>query len=143
MAALESLVRVHKWVLNEKRQKLAALEELIARMRADVERLEADLEQEREAATENAAGTVAFPAFVAAAMERRKRQRRTIAELESAAEAARDEVHAAFQDLKAYEMARDKHEREEAERLNRQERSTLDELGLDMYRRGGGHGAGD
>lgn len=143
MAALESLVRVHKWVLNEKRQKLAALEALIARLGAELERLEADLEQEREAAAENAAGTVAFPAFVAAALERRKRQRRTIAELERSAEAARDEVHAAFQDLKAYEMARDKHQREEAERLNRQERSTLDELGLDMYRRGAGHGAGD
>ncbi|RMD63475.1 MAG: flagellar export protein FliJ [Alphaproteobacteria bacterium] len=135
MTTFDSLVRLHTWQLNEKRQRLVGLEELVERMRADLAALEADLASEQRAAGASMEGTMAFPAFVAAALERRKRLRQTIAELEKAVDSAREEVRAAFEELKAYELARDKYARDERLRLSRREQADLDELGATMHRR--------
>jgi flagellar FliJ protein len=135
MTALGSLVRVHTWALNEKRQKLAGLEELADKMRDDLERLEADLKNEQRAAAGSIEATVAFPAFVAAALERRKKLRETMASLELAMDAARAEVREEFQEVKKYELARDNHERREREQFDKREQRELDELGMNIHRR--------
>ncbi len=135
MSALGSLVRVHTWALNEKRQTLAGLEKLAEKLRHDLEVLEAELGQERSAATDSIEGTIAFPAFVAAALERRKRLRVSIANLELAIEAAREEVREAYQEVKKYELARDNHERRERDRLALRETKALDELAMTLHRR--------
>ncbi len=135
MTALGSLVRVHSWALNEKRQKLAGLEELADKMHKDLEQLEAELNNEQRAATGSIEGTIAFPAFVAAALERRKKLRESIANLRLAIDAARTEVREAFQEVKKYEFARDNYERREREKVARREQRELDELGTNMHRR--------
>lgn len=135
MSALGSLVRVHTWALNEKRQTLAGLEKLAEKLGNDLEGLEAELQQERSAATDSIEGTIAFPAFMAAALERRKRLRVSIANLDLTIGAAREEVREAYQEVKKYELARDNHERREQERLALRERIALDELGVTLHRR--------
>ena len=135
MTALGSLVRVHSWALNEKRQKLAGLEDLADKMHQDLERLEADLDNEQRAAAGSMEGTIAFPAFVAAALERRKKLRESIADLGLAIDAARAEVREAFQEVKKYEIAQDNYERREREKVARREQRELDELGANMHRR--------
>ncbi len=135
MTALGSLVRVRSWALNEKRQKLAGLEELADKMHQDLEQLEAELNNEQRAAAGSIEGTIAFPAFVAAALERRKKLRESIADLGLAIDAARAEVREAYQEVKKYELAQDNHERRELEKVARRERRELDELGANMHRR--------
>ncbi len=135
MTAMGSLVRVHSWALNEKRQKLAGLEELTDKMHQDLERLEAELNSEQRAAVGSMEGTIAFPAFVAAALERRKKLHESIAKLGLAIDAARAEVREAFQEVKKYELARDNHERRKREKVARREQRELDELGANMHRR--------
>ena len=135
MTALGSLVRVHSWSLDEKRQKLAGLEELAGKMHEDLEHLEAELNSEQRAAAGSIEGTIAFPAFVAAALERRKKLRESIANLGLAIDAARAEVREAFQEVKKFEFARDNHERRERAKVARREQRELDELGANMHRR--------
>lgn len=135
MTALGSLVRVHSWALDEKRQKLAGLEELADKMRADLEHLEAELNSEQRAATGSIEGTIAFPAFVAAALERRKKLRESIASLGLAIDDARAEVREAFQEVKKYELARDNYARRERAKVARREQRELDELGANMHQR--------
>lgn len=135
MSALGSLVRVHTWALNEKQQTLAGLEGLGEKLRNDLEGLEAELQQEQSAATDSIEGTIAFPAFVAAALERRKRLRVSIANLDLAIEVAREEVRDAYQEVKKYELARDNHERREKNRLALRERKASDELAATLHRR--------
>ncbi len=135
MTALGSLVRVHTWALDEKRQTLGGLEGMADKLRDDLENLEAELRREQTAATGSMEGTIAFPAFVAAALERRKRLRLSIANLELAIEAAREEVREAYQEVKKYELARDNHERRERDRLALRERKALDELSATVHRR--------
>ena len=135
MTALGSLVRVHSWALSEKRQKLAGLEELADKMHQDLEQLEAELNNEQRAAAGSMEGTIAFPAFVAAALERRKKLRESIADLGLAIDAARAEVREAYQEVKKYELAQDNYQRREREKVARRERHELDELGANMHRR--------
>lgn len=136
MTAFKSLARVHTWVLNEKRQKLAGIEELIDKMRDDLRGLEDDLRSEERAAMGSIEGSVAFPAFIAATLERRRRLRQTIAELDEAAEAAREEVHAAFEEMKKFEHAHEARERAEHEERARREQAALDQLGAGIHQRG-------
>ena len=135
MSALGSLVRVHTWALNEKRQTLVGLEELADKLQGDLEALEAELQREQSAATGSIEGTIAFPAFVAAALERRKRLRVSIANLDLGIEAAREEVREAYQEVKKYELARDNDERRERDKLALNERKELDELGTTLHQR--------
>ncbi len=135
MSALGSLVRVHNWALNEKRQTLGGLEELGEKLRNDLEDLEAELRREQTAATGSIEGTIAYPAFLAAALERRKRLRVSIANLDLGIEAAREEVREAYQEVKKYELARDNHERRERDKLALRERKALDELGATLHQR--------
>ncbi len=135
MSALGSLVRVHTWALNEKQQTLTGLEGLGDKLRNDLEGLEAELQQEQSAATGSIEGTIAFPAFVAAALERRKRLRVSIANLDLAIEAARDEVREVYQEVKKYELARDNQQRRERDRLALRERTASDELAAILHQR--------
>ncbi len=135
MTALGSLVRVHTWTLDEKRQTLGGLEELGEKLRNDLEDLEVELRREQTAATGSIEGTIAFPAFVAAALDRRKRLRVSIANLDLAIEAAREEAREAYQEVKKYELARDNYERRERDKLELNERKTLDELGATLHQR--------
>ncbi len=136
MTAFKSLTRVHSWALNEKRQKLAGIEDLVNKMKKDLQGLEKELETENQAANTSIEGTVAFPAFVAAALERRRRLRHTINELEESVQVAREEVHAAFEEMKKYEHAGDLEERQKQDEHARRERVSLDDLGTTIYRRG-------
>ncbi len=135
MSALGSLVRVHTWALNEKRQTLTGLERLADKLQGDLEGLEAEMQQEQGAATGSIEGTIAFPAFVAAALERRKRLRLSIANLDLAIEVAREEVREAYREVKKYELARDNHERRERDRVTLRERKEFDELGATLHQR--------
>jgi len=135
VSALNSLVRVHSWALDEKRQKLAELDRLADKLRADLLALEQELTQEQAAASGSAEGSIAFPAFVAAALERRKRLRQSIANIELACDAAREEVNQAFQEMKKFELARDKQTAQEQEESARREQTAMDEMGVDMHRR--------
>ncbi len=135
MTGLASLVRVHRWMLDEKRRSLVEIEKFVDQLKRDLVELEENLEAERTAASESYEGTVAYPRFLAVAMERRKNLQRTLAKLEDDIEAARAEVNEAFRELKKYETAQvNQGLRERAARAKR-ERLALDELGTDRYRR--------
>ena len=135
MSALNSLVRVHSWALDEKRQKLAELDRLADKLRDDLVALEQEMSREQTAASGSIEGSIAFPAFVAAALERRKRLRQSIGNIELACEAAREEVNQAFQEMKKFELARDNQTAQDQEESARREQTAMDEMGVDMHRR--------
>ncbi len=135
MGALKSLIRVHTWALNEKRRKLAGMVQLRERLNDDLRRLREEQEREQKAASSSFEGTIAYPTFIAAALERRKRLRNSIANLEPAIEAAREEVNAEFQEVKSYEIAQDNLARRQQRDRARREQILLDDLGGQLHRR--------
>ena len=135
MGALKSLVRVHTWALNEKRRKLAGMVQLRERLNDDLRRLQEEQEREQKAATSSFEGTIAYPTFIAAALERRKRLRDSVANLEKAIEAAREAVNAESQEVRRYEIAQDNFARRQQYEQARREQIALDDLGGQLHRR--------
>ena len=135
MTGLTNLVRLHSWILDEKRQRLVELEALTDRFKGELTLLEENLEAEKAEAVRTLDGALAFQTFVAPALERRKALRATVANLEREIETARDEVGAAFQELKKYETARNLQQQRDDEHRRRTTQLALDELGVSLYRR--------
>lgn len=135
MTALESMVRVHRWTLDEKRHKLAELEGLRSKLRADVNDLQQQIERERDAAAGSPDGAVALPAFVAATLDRCECLEETIKGVEESILEAREEVQEAFQELKTYEQAQANQRRRESEKRQKREQILQDEQGIEQHRR--------
>ncbi|MCG8358013.1 MAG: flagellar export protein FliJ [Kiloniellales bacterium] len=138
MSALNSMVRVHRWILDEKRQKLGDLERLADRMRDDLRRIDEDIEREREIARNSSEAGSAFSAFLVAARMRRSKIQESLDNLQREVELARGEVGDAFQELKQFETARDNAVEKEVSERKRREQLSLDEMGVGLYRRRGG-----
>ncbi len=129
MTALIQLVRLQRWTLDEKRQNLAQLERLAARLRSDLATLEKDLEAEKAKAGEGLEEARALTGYAAAVAERRRTFQQSIAEVEVQMETAREEVEAVFRELKRYEQGLETYEQREAKKRAQREQAALDELG--------------
>ncbi|MGD1878630.1 MAG: hypothetical protein ACFB13_14170 [Kiloniellaceae bacterium] len=135
MTALDQLVRLHRWTLDEKRQKLAELERFRAKMIMNIESLEADLAREQAASERSDMTRISLPAFIKVTIDRRRKIEESIVEIDRSIAAAREEITHAFQEFKKYETAHGNHQRREAQKQSRREQNAADELGIDLHRR--------
>ena len=135
MTALSQLVRLHRWTLNEKRQKLAGLERLADRLRQDLHNLDTSLKAEREMAGDSVEDARALTSYTAAVAERRRTYLQSIQEVEEELEEARQEVERVFQELKRYELGLENHNQREAKKRARREQTALDEIGVNITAR--------
>ncbi|MGH6948177.1 MAG: flagellar FliJ family protein [Kiloniellales bacterium] len=135
MTVLSTLIRVHRWALEEKQRKLADLEALIERLRGDLMRLEEEIVAEQATAPQSFVATTAYPAFLAAALERKRRLTLSIANIAASLEAARDELAEAFREVKSYELAAKNQDQRRKTRRSKREQVALDEIGLEGHRR--------
>lgn len=135
--ALENLVRLHRWTLDEKRRLLSDLERLAQRLSNDITALDEQIVSEQEAASRSLEGAVAYPAFVAVAKRRRSKLVESLRAVEMEGEEARTAVQAAFQELKKYELAQAAASKRAKDKAARAEQLAEDELGLELHRRKG------
>ncbi len=142
MTGLTNLVRLHRWILDEKRQTLVDLLQLVERFKGELGVLEQSLDAERTEASRTLDGALAFQTYIAPALDRRAKLRQTVANLDSEIELARDEVGAAFQELKKYETAQEIQQRHQDTERRRRDQVTLDDLGVSLYRRNRAAGEG-
>ncbi len=133
---LPTLIRLAKFEVDEKRRALTILQtredSLLAAMAAAQE--EMAREQQVAAADPEAAGFL-FGAYAAAWLARRANMERSLAALRKEIEKARDELAEAFRRQKTYEITQANRERRAREEADRKEQATLDEIGLNLYRR--------
>ena len=142
MTALNQLVRLHRWNLDEKRQKLAELELFRGKLQSNIDTLEAELAREQAAAERSELAGLSLPNFIKATIDRRRKMEESIAEVDRSIAAARDEIAQAFQEFKKYETAHGNHQRREAQKQSRREQNAADELGIDLHRRQAGGAQG-
>lgn len=132
----DTLIRLSRWEVDQKRRALADLlareEELLALRR----HLDSEIEAERQAAAADPAG--AGRAFAAYAEHHRRRvleAEDALARLRDAIRAAHDDLAEAFRQRKTYELAQEARQRREREEAERREREALDEMALTQHRR--------
>lgn len=135
MSSLASVIRLHKWQLDEQRRALADLHNLADRLKSEAERLEEEIRHEQETAKADFEASFGYPAYAKAATERRKRIAQSIAQVDRQIAAATDAVAESFQELKRFELAEEERKRREADKLRRKENAMLDETALVGFRR--------
>ena len=104
MKSRETLIRLKKFQVDEKRRKVAQIEGMIA----EFERMGADLEREIRAEQERAGihdpGHFAYPTYAKAAISRRENLKRSADELRIQLEDAKGALGEAFEEMKKAEM---------------------------------------
>ena len=132
---LVTLIRLSRRQVDDKRRQQADLERMREQLQAKAAALDAEIAAERRLAAGSLELAQTYAAFAEGARNRQAVLARSIADVETAIATAMEELAAAFQELKRYEIA---HEREEARiaatRASRQQQQ-LDEIALDQHRR--------
>ena len=125
----ESLIRLKKFQVDEKRRQVAQIEMMIA----DFERMASELDQQIEIEhTKTGISDVAhfaYSTFAKAALTRRDNLLNSASDMRGKLEAAQDGLAEALEDLKKVELLDQReHQREAAEQL-KVEQSEFDEIG--------------
>jgi flagellar FliJ protein len=136
MKSRDTLIRLKKFQVDEKRRKVAQIESMIA----DFDRMAADLEREIKTEQERAGihdpAHFAYPTYAKAAMQRRENIKRSGDELKAQLDAAKDALADAFDELKKVELLDERDQQRERAAMDAQEQADLDAVGL-MHARAG------
>jgi flagellar FliJ protein len=136
MKSRETLIRLKKFHVDERRRKVAQIEAMIA----EFERMAADLEREIKVEQDRAGihdpGHFAYPTYAKAAIGRRENLKRSADELRTQLEDARLHLAEAFDELKKVELLDERDQAREREAEDAAEQAELDSIAL-MRARGG------
>jgi flagellar export protein FliJ len=123
-------------MVDEKRRKLGDLLKMLAELEDQSRRLEAEVVEEQKAAANDpeTAGFL-YGNYARHVIERRERLAKSIASTEAQIASAREELNAAYRELKKFQVAQDVRDRREVLEAARRDQNMLDEIGLAMHRR--------
>jgi flagellar export protein FliJ len=130
MKSRESLIRLKKFQVDEKRRRVAQIESMIA----DFDRMASDLEREIKVEQERAGihdpGHFAYPTYAKAASQRRENIKRSADDLKVQLDAAKEALTDAFEELKKVELLDERDQMRERATEEAQERSDLEAIAL-------------
>jgi flagellar FliJ protein len=140
MSALESLIRVNRWRLDEQRRQLAELDRLAERLRGEQARLQDELASEQRVAGSSLEAGYAYPGFARELTERQRKLAASLAEVESQIVAAREGLAEIFGEMKRYEIAQANRDKRDRQVHARKQGVAQDEVALQIFRRRGAAG---
>jgi flagellar protein FliJ len=130
MKSRDTLIRLKKFQVDEKRRKVAQIETMIA----EFERMAGDLEREIKVEQDRAGihdpGHFAYPTYAKAAISRRENLKRSADELRVQLDDAKAALGEAFEDLKKVELLDERDQAREREAINAAEQADLDGIAL-------------
>ena len=130
MKSRETLIRLKKFQVDEKRRRVAQIEGMIAdfqRMSVDLER---EIQTEQERAGINDPSHFAYPTYAKAAIQRRENLTRSADELRIQLEDAKSLLGEAFEELKKVELLDERDQARERAEESAREQADLDSIGL-------------
>ena len=130
MKSRDTLIRLKKFHVDEKRRKVAQIETMIA----EFERMAGDLEREIKVEQDRAGihdpGHFAYPTYAKAAINRRENLKRSADELRVQLEDAKASLGEAYEDLKKVELLDERDQAREREAVAAAEQADLDGIAL-------------
>jgi flagellar protein FliJ len=130
MKRRDTLMRLKRFRVDDLKRRMGTLDA----MKADAEKKLADLEdsvaRERQRANDSDIGRLAFPSFLRSIDARRENLRATLKDVERERTGVQTDLNAAFQDLKALELATEQQAKRVAELETRRAQSRLDEMSI-------------
>jgi flagellar FliJ protein len=130
MKSRETLIRLKKFQVDERRRKVAQIEGMIAefeRMAGDLDR---EIKTEQDRAGIHDPGHFAYPTYAKAAMQRRENLQRSADDLRIQLESATGALAEAFEEMKKIELLDERDQMREREEENAREQAELDAIGL-------------
>ena len=130
MKSRETLIRLKKFQVDEKRRRVAQIEGMIA----EFDRISGDLDREIKTEQDRAGihdpGHFAYPTYAKAAMQRRENLRRSVSELRAQLDDAQAALGEAFEELKKVELLDERDQMRERAEEEAREQAELDVIGL-------------
>ena len=117
MKSRETLIRLKKFQVDEKRRKVAQIEAMIAEFERMATDLEREIKTEQDRAGIHDPAHFAYPTYAKAAIARRENLKRSADELKVQLDEAKGALGEAFEELKKVELLDERdHARERADR---------------------------
>ena len=139
MKSRETLIRLKKFQVDEKRRKVAQIETMIAEFDRIATELDREIKTEQERAGIHDPAHFAYPTYAKAAIVRRENLKRSADELKAQMDDAKAALGEALEELKKVEMLDERdHAREKAEE-NAREQAELDGIAALRFTTGGAH----
>ena len=130
MKSRETLIRLKKFQVDERRRKVAQSEGMIAEFQRMAHDLDREIISEQDRAGIHDPGHFAYPTYAKAAMQRRENLQRSADDLKIQLEAATDALAEAFEEMKKIELLDERDQmRERAEEASR-EQAEFDAIAL-------------
>lgn len=134
MKSRETLIRLRKFDVDEKRQKVAAIEAMINDFKSMADDLDNQVKSEQQRAGVDDVNHYAYPTFAKAAVQRRDNLMISIADLETKMDAANEELQDAMKALKNVEILEERDMARTRVKAARNEQNALDEFAQNMSR---------
>ena len=136
MAKLHSLIKFKRHELDEKREVLAQLNDQLEALKRKKQQLLDDLAREKNLAAVDIDVARSFGPYLNKTLARCADMDIEIQEKYLEVQAATHVVQEAFLEVKKLEITQEKRDDEENTRIKKIEASTLDEIGMESFRRG-------
>jgi flagellar export protein FliJ len=130
MKSRETLIRLKKFQVDDKRRRVAQIEGMIAefdRMATDLDR---EIEVEQSRAGINDPSHYAYPTYAKAAMQRRENLKTSAGELRVQLDEAKSALQEAFEELKKVELLDERDQARERAEDDAREQADMDAIGL-------------
>lgn len=128
MKSRESLIRLKRFQVDEKRRQVTQIESMIAEFHRMADELDDQIRSEQERVGITDVAHFAYPTFAKAAATRRDNLRNSAHELDDQLEKARDELSEAIEELKKFEQLEERDHQREREAQEQAEQDQLDEV---------------
>jgi flagellar export protein FliJ len=130
MKSRETLIRLKKFQVDEKRRKVAQIEAMIAEFERIAAELEREIKTEQERAGIHDPAHFAYPTYAKAAMQRKENLKRSADELKGQLDDAKEALGEAFDELKKVELLDERDQARERADAAAQEQAELNAIGL-------------
>src|SRR5262247_3510283 len=130
MKSRDTLIRLKKFQVDERRRKVAQIEGMIAEFERMASDLEREIRSEQERAGIHDPAHFAYPTYAKAAMARRDNLKRSADELRVQLEDAKAALGEAFEELKKVELLDERDQMRERADEEAREQAELDAIGM-------------
>ena len=137
MKSRETLIRLKKFQVDEKRRKVAQIEAMIAEFDRIAGDLDREIKTEQDRAGIHDPAHFAYPTYAKAAIARRENLKRSADELKTQLDDAKASLGEAFEELKKVEMLDERDHAREKAAQNAREQTELDTIASLRFSSGG------
>jgi flagellar protein FliJ len=130
MKSRDTLIRLKKFQVDEKRRKVMQIESMIAEFERMATDLDREIKVEQDRAGIHDPGHFAYPTYAKAAINRRENLKRSADELKGQYNDAKEALAEAFEELKKVELLDERDQMRERAAAEAMEQSELDAIGL-------------